>query len=249
MAKVSVILPGAGAGKRFGAAGSKIFQPLGGRPVFVRTLEVFVARPDVCQVLLVAAERDLDELQQRFGPLLGSLGVTVVAGGATRSQSVRNALARLSEEAELICVHDVVRPCVSPLWVDAVFAQAQQTGAAILAVPVPGTLKRVSPAGVVQETLPRTEVWEAQTPQVFRRELLLAAYAAGGEATDDAHLVEAMGQRVCVVPGDVRNIKITTAADLAAAAAMIDTLPRPAGEHRPPGPETSKTPPIQPTSR
>jgi 2-C-methyl-D-erythritol 4-phosphate cytidylyltransferase len=224
MAKVSVIVPGAGAGNRFGAAGSKIFQPLGGRPVFIRALEVFVTRRDVCQVLLVVAPKDVEEVQHRFGGQLAAMRVTLVAGGATRSQSVRNALAHLSNQAELVCVHDAVRPCVSPLWVDAVFAQAQRTGAAILACPVHGTLKRVSPAGAVEETLPRTEAWEAQTPQVFRREWLLAAYATGAEATDDAALVEAMGQKVWVVPGDARNIKITTPADLAVAAAIIDTL-------------------------
>ncbi|MCJ7543031.1 MAG: 2-C-methyl-D-erythritol 4-phosphate cytidylyltransferase [Phycisphaerae bacterium] len=226
MAKVSVIVPGAGAGKRFVAAGGKIFQPLNGRPVFIRTLEVFVTRRDVCQVLLVVAPGNLHEVRRRFGSQLDSMGVTVVAGGATRSESVRNALAHLSDQAELVCVHDAVRPCVSPLWVDAVFAQAQRAGAAILACPVHGTLKRVSPAGVVQGTLPRAEAWEAQTPQVFRRDWLLAAYATGAEATDDARLVEATGREVSVVPGDVRNIKITTAADLAIAAAVIDTLPR-----------------------
>ena len=227
MAKVSVIVPGAGAGKRFGGKGKKIFQRLGRQPVFIRTLEVFTTRDDVCQVLLVVSPDDMDELKERFGSHLGFMAVTLVAGGATRSQSVRNALERVSDQADLICVHDAVRPCVSPLWVDAVFAQAERSGAAILAWPVHGTLKRVSPARVIAETLPRTEVWEAQTPQVFRRDLLLAAYAAGTEATDDARLVEAMGQEVSVVPGDPRNIKITTAADLSLAAAVIDTLPKP----------------------
>ena len=232
MARVSVIVPGAGAGKRFGAAGSKIFQPLGGRPVFIRALEVFAGRSDVCQALLVVAPSDLEEVQRRFGSQLGSMKVTVVAGGATRSQSVRNALAHLSDQAELVCVHDAVRPCVSPLWVDAVIAEARRIGAAVLACPLHGTLKRVSAEGFIQETLPRAQVWEVQTPQVFRRDWLLAAYASGGEATDDAYLVEAMGQKVSVVPGDVRNIKITTAADLDVAAAILDTLPRPGGTRR-----------------
>jgi 2-C-methyl-D-erythritol 4-phosphate cytidylyltransferase len=225
MAKISVIVPGAGTGKRFGGAGSKILQPLGGRPIVLRTLEVFAGRPDVCQIVLVVAPDDLATIQARLGRQLAAMGVTVVAGGATRSASVRNGLARLDGQAEFVCVHDAVRPCVSPLWVDAVFAQAQRSGAAILALPLHGTLKRVSPAGAV-ETLARAEVWEAQTPQVFRRDLLLAAYAGGTDATDDAHLVEATGQAVALVPGDVRNIKITTAADLAVAEAVIDTLPR-----------------------
>ena len=227
MAKVSVIVPGAGAGKRFGAAESKIFQRIGDRPIFIRTLEVFTSRRDVCQVLLVVAPADRQDVQRRFGSHLSLMGVTVVEGGPTRSQSVRNALAHLSDQAELVCVHDAVRPCVSPLWVDAVFAQAAKTGAAILAWPVHGTLKRVSASGVIEETLARVEAWEAQTPQVFRRDWLVAAYAQNREATDDASLLEAMGHRVSVVRGDPRNIKITTAADLALAAAVIDSLPRP----------------------
>lgn len=225
MANVSVIVPGAGAGKRFGAAGSKIFQPLGGKALFLRTLEVFASRRDVCQILLVVSPGDVEEVRRRFGEPLTAMRVEVVAGGPTRSQSVRNALARLSQGAELVCIHDAVRPCVSPLWVDAVFAQAARSGAAILAVPVHGTLKAVATGGAVERTLPRAAVWEAQTPQVFRRDWLLEAYAGMAEATDDAALLESAGREVTVVPGDVRNIKITTAADLAVAAAVIDTLP------------------------
>jgi 2-C-methyl-D-erythritol 4-phosphate cytidylyltransferase len=227
MVKVSVIVAGAGTGKRFGAEENKIFHRLGDRPLFVRTLEVFVSRRDVCQVLLAVAAGDVDAVKRHLESYLGSADVTVVTGGPTRSQSVRNALARLSDQAELVCVHDAVRPCISPLWVDEVFAQAERTGAAILAWPVHGTLKRVSADGLIEETLARSEVWEAQTPQVFRRDLLLAAYGRGGEATDDARLVEAMGRPVSVVRGDPRNIKITTAADLALAAAVIDSLPSP----------------------
>ncbi len=227
MVKVSVIVAGAGAGKRFGAEENKIFQRLGDRPLFIRTLEVFVWRRDVCQVLLAVAACDVEAVKRHLKSYLGTQEVTVVAGGPTRSQSVRNALAHLSDQAELVCVHDAVRPCVSPLWVDEVFAQAQKTGAAILAWPVHGTLKRVSVGGVVEKTLARSEVWEAQTPQVFHRELLLAAYDRGGKATDDARMVEAMGRPVSVVRGDPRNIKITTAEDLALAVAVIDSLPQP----------------------
>jgi 2-C-methyl-D-erythritol 4-phosphate cytidylyltransferase len=246
MVKVSVIVPGAGAGKRFGGAGGKILQPLGGRPVVLRTLEVFASRADVCQMLLVVAPSEMPTIQARLGRELAAMGVALVEGGPTRSASVRNALAHLSDQAEFVCVHDAVRPCVSPLWVDAVVAEARRGGAAILALPLHGTLKRVSPGGTV-ETLERAEVWEAQTPQVFRRDLLLAAYAGGAEATDDAHLVEAMGHPVALVPGDVRNIKITTPADLAVAEAVIETLPRLAAHAD--RLETSQTTGPWPTSR
>jgi 2-C-methyl-D-erythritol 4-phosphate cytidylyltransferase len=228
MAKVSVIVPAAGAGKRFGDKGNKIFQRIGGgQPVFIRTLEAFTSRKDVCQVLLVVAEADLEEMKTRFGSNLGFMGVKIVPGGAARSDSVRNALAQVADEAELICVHDAVRPCVAQPWIDDVFAEAEKTGAAILAYPVHGTLKKVSEANVIDETVPRADLWVAQTPQVFAKDVLRKAYESGGSATDDAALVEAIGHAVSVVRGDPRNIKITTPGDLAFAAAVIKTLPKP----------------------
>jgi len=227
MAKVSVIVPAAGEGRRFGGAEKKIFRRIKGKAVFIRTLEAFTSRADVCQTQLVVAAADMEELKRSFGGVLGFMGVQLVTGGATRSESVRNALGRVLEEADLVCVHDAVRPCISPLWVDAVFAEAAKTGAAILAYPVHGTLKKVADGGTIEATVPREELWEAQTPQVFARGILREAYAAGGDATDDATLVEAAGHTVSVVMGDARNVKITTPADLALAEAVIDTLPRP----------------------
>ena len=229
MAKVAAIVPAAGAGRRFGGKENKIFRRIGGggQPVFLRTLEAFTSRDDVCQAILVVAEADLDELKRRFGGNLGFMGVKLVAGGETRSDSVRNALAHVADDAELVCVHDAVRPCIAQPWIDAVFAEAEKTGAAILACPVHGTLKRVAGQHVIDETVERSDLWEAQTPQVFRTDLLREAYASGRSATDDAALVEAIGHAVHVVAGDPRNVKITTPADLAFAAAVIRTLPKP----------------------
>jgi 2-C-methyl-D-erythritol 4-phosphate cytidylyltransferase len=227
MQQVSVIVPAAGSSQRFGDKESKIYQRIGGQPVFIRTLEAFTSRQDVCQVLLVVSAADIDQVKERFGANLGFMGVSLVEGGPTRSASVRNALARVSDQAELVCMHDAVRPCIAQEWVDAVFAEAAKTGAAILAYPVHGTLKAIAIDGIVERTLPRTVVWEAQTPQVFRKDILIQAYAAGTEATDDAALVEAAGHPVRIVMGDPRNIKITTLKDLAVAAAVIQTLPKP----------------------
>jgi len=227
MAKIAVIVPAAGAGKRFGSRTNKIFERLDGQPLFLRTLEAFTSRDDVCQVLLAVSPADKEDINDRFGANLVFMGVKTVEGGATRSESVRNALAQVSPEAELVAVHDAVRPCISPLWIDAVFKKAAQTGAAILAYPVHGTVKKVGPGDVIRQTVPREELWEAQTPQVFRRDILLAAYRSGQSATDDAALVEAAGHPVSVVLGDPRNVKITTPRDLAFAAAVIRTLPKP----------------------
>jgi 2-C-methyl-D-erythritol 4-phosphate cytidylyltransferase len=228
MSKISVIVPAAGQGKRFGSKGNKIFQRVKDQPLFIRTLERFTSRDDVCQVQLVVSAEDMDELKERFGGHLGFMGVSITLGGKERFESVRNALAHVKEEADMVCVHDAVRPCVSPLWIDAVFKEAQKTGAAILAYPVHGTLKKVSDAMVIDETVSRSGLWQAQTPQVFRKDVLIKAYQGKIEGvTDDAQLVEAIGHPVSVVMGDPRNIKVTTPADLALAAAVIDTLPKP----------------------
>ncbi len=226
--KVSVIIPAAGASRRFGGKRKKIFEQLKGRPVFMRAIELFVNREDVCEVQLVAAEEDVETFKSHYGGNLGFMGVRLTPGGAERTDSVRNALARVAAEADFVCVHDAVRPCVSPVWIDQVFEAAARTGAAILAYPVHGTLKRVGSEGQILETLDRSGLWEAQTPQVFAKEVLVKAYrGAAGAATDDASLVEATGQAVTVVRGDPRNVKITTRSDLALASAVVDALPQP----------------------
>ncbi len=227
--KASVIIPAAGASTRFGGKGKKIFERMKGRPVFIRSVELFVNRDDVCQVLLVVSDDDMTVIKEHYAANLGFMGVKVVIGGSERTDSVRNALAEVAAEADYVCVHDGVRPCVSQLWIDDVFAEAAKTGAAILAYPVHGTLKKVAgDSGIIEGTTDREGLWEAQTPQVFRKELLLRAYeSADGAATDDAGLVEALGEPVAVVRGDPRNIKITTRSDLALAAAVVDSLPKP----------------------
>ena len=221
MKKISVILPAAGSGKRFGDDSNKIFQPLGGREIFLRTIDLFAARDDVCQILLVASADDIVELSKRFGGQLEDLGVELVEGGPQRSGSVRNALARVDDAAELVCVHDAVRPCVTPKRIDAVFAAADETDAAILACPLHGTIKKVDPDAQIVTTVDREGLWEAQTPQVFDKALLIEAYTLGGHATDDAEMVQRTGAKVTVVPSDPNNIKITTQADLAFAEAVI----------------------------
>jgi 2-C-methyl-D-erythritol 4-phosphate cytidylyltransferase len=218
---VAVILPGAGKGSRFGAKENKIFQPVAGKEVFLWTIQRFARRADVCQILLAVSAEGARTIRERFSRQLAQMNVACVEGGATRTRSVRHALAMVSDRADLVCVHDAVRPCVQEAQIDAVFATAERTGAAILAVPVAQTVKQVDPEGRILRTVPREDLWAAQTPQVFRRDWLLAAYAAGAEATDDAELVQALGHPVHVVPGDARNIKITTPADLALATAVL----------------------------
>jgi len=128
-----------------------------------------------------------------------------------------------------VAIHDAARPCIAPVWIDRVFETGARTGAAILAVPVVGTLKRVGADSLITETVDRTGLWEAQTPQVFSRDVLTrafaAALAAGGQPTDEAQLVEAIGQRVTIVPGSPLNLKITSREDLRLAELALKALP------------------------
>ncbi len=146
----------------------------------------------------------------------------VVAGGATRSASVRAGLAQVPEGVQVVVVHDAARPMAHPGLFAAVL-QALVDGAdgAVAAVPVADTLKRVGPDGAVVQTVDRGGLWAVQTPQGFRLEVLRAAHAGEPEATDDAGLVEAAGGRVVVVPGDRRNLKVTDPADLALLEAFV----------------------------
>jgi 2-C-methyl-D-erythritol 4-phosphate cytidylyltransferase len=231
MAKFAVILPAAGQSSRFRDKEKKPFALLDGRAVWLRSAELFIARSDVCQCLIVVATGDQETFRRRYGPNLAFMNVQIADGGAERFESVANALALVKPEADFVVIHDAVRPCVHEEWLDAVFAKAEKTGAALLAAPVTDTLKRVDAQQQVQETISRQGVWLAQTPQVFRRDWLLAAYAQRGkitqEITDDAQLLEAAGHTVHVVESSWTNVKITTKADLHLAEAVIKSRPKP----------------------
>lgn len=230
MAKFAVILPAAGRSSRFQDKHyKKPFAPLAGRAVWIHSAERFINRNDVVQTILVISPEDREEFNFKFASNVAILGIDVVQGGAERADSVQNALARVKPEANFICVHDAARPCMTEAWVDKIFEAAQRSGAAIFAIPVVGTLKRVGSDSTIQETVPRSGLWEAQTPQVFRRDLLLEAYAKRGDfqATDEAQLVERLGKKVAVVPGSPINMKITTKEDLRLAEQALKALPKP----------------------
>ena len=230
MAKFAVILPAAGRSSRFKDKHyKKPFAPLSNRAVWLHSAERFLNRDDVVQLLLVISPEDREDFQFRFASNAAILGIDVVEGGAERADSVEAALARVKPEADFVCVHDAARPCLADAWIDRVFQTAEQSGAAILAIPVAGTLKRVGPGNKIEETISREALWEAQTPQVFRRQLLLDAYAKrdGFQATDEAQLVERLGQPVKVVLGSAVNIKITSREDLRLAEHAMKALPKP----------------------
>lgn len=237
MATYAVILPAAGRSSRFRDPNyKKPFAMLGGRAVWLHSAEKFLNRKDVKQVIVIVAEEDREEFGRKFGANLAIMGVEVCTGGAERADSIQNALAKVRDEVDFIAVHDAARPCIADKWIDQVFAAAEQGGAAILAVPISATLKRADKgakgAPAIAETIDRRGLWEAQTPQVFSRDLLNKAYAArtGVASTDDAQLVERLGQRVTLVEGAPMNIKITTKDDLRLAEQILKVLPKPKPE-------------------
>jgi 2-C-methyl-D-erythritol 4-phosphate cytidylyltransferase len=200
---VWAVVVAAGSGARYGAP--KQYERLGAQRVLDWSLAA--ARSACAGVVLVVAP-------ERAGAAEPGADA-VVAGGATRSASVRAGLAAVPEDAEVVVVHDAARPAATPALFAAVVA-AVRAGAdgALPGVPVVDTIKRVA-GDVVMATLDRAELVAVQTPQAFLASTLRRAHAAGGEATDDGALVEAAGGRVVVVPGEPDNVKITTPADLA----------------------------------
>ncbi len=222
MGQFAVILPAAGRSSRFGdPKQKKIFAELDGRAVWLRAIEPFVNRDDVGQMIVAISPEDRELFARRYEASVAFLNITVIDGGAERSDSVARALEVVDPSCEFVAVHDAARPCLTAELVDAVFDAARRHGAALPAVPVADTIKRVGADGMTTGTIPRDGLFLAQTPQAFRRDALERALAVRDEvleqATDDAWLVERAGGRVHVVPGAEDNLKITTPADLRAA--------------------------------
>ena len=228
MSKFAVILPAAGKSSRFSKQRKKVFVELKGRPVWVRTAEQFVHRKDVVQTILVVSEDDLEWFKEKFRPNLAFMDIEVVTGGAERADSVQKGLSRVRADVDFVAVHDAARPLIVKEWIDEVFRAAETDEAAILATPITSTIKRVDSTQTIEETVSRTNLWAAQTPQVFRRQLLLEAFARRGDyqATDEAELVERIGHAVKIVNGSPLNLKITTPDDFRIAEHLLEALPK-----------------------
>jgi 2-C-methyl-D-erythritol 4-phosphate cytidylyltransferase len=231
MAKFAVLLLAAGKSSRFHDKNyKKPYAPLADRAVWLHTIDRFTNRSDVAQTIVVIDSEDREMFHTRFGANLAILGVDLAIGGQQRSDSVAKGLEKVHDDIDFVAIHDAVRPCLADKWIDDVFSAAEKSGAAILATPITSTLKRANPDGsTVAETVDRQRTWLAQTPQVFRRQIIMDAYARRGDepATDDAQLVERIGQAVTLVAGSPLNIKITTREDLRMAAAALKALPKP----------------------
>ncbi len=197
----------------------KQFLSLAGIPILVHTLKVFQHSPLIDEILLAVPEGELADVQRNIVERFDLSKVSLVlAGGPERQDSVRNALAHVTEDHDIVLVHDGVRPFVTGDLIKRVIAETSVFGAATAGLPVRDTVKEVDRKGFVARTVPREDLWLTQTPQAFRREWILAAYerAATDEfyGTDDASLVERMGISVRMIPGDADNIKVTTPEDL-----------------------------------
>ncbi len=217
MPEVAVVIPAGGVGSRFGARTPKQFLRLGTMPILAATVQHFARHPAVRAVVVAAPEPWVARAGRILGRVVTHTPLTVVAGGRTRQDSVWLALQAAPEDVEIIVVHDAVRPMITRRLVDTVVRAAAAEGAAICALPLTETVKRVR-AERVEATLDRSELWAVQTPQAFRADLLREAHEKarrdGVVGTDDAMLVERLGHPVRVVRGLAENVKITTPEDL-----------------------------------
>jgi len=222
--KASAIIVAAGSGVRLGSSVPKAFVKIGGRTMLSYSL-VTVRQIDSISEVVIAIPNGFENAA-RAEVAAARLGVPVkiTPGGIERQDSVRIALELTSAESELVIVHDAARPLATPAIFEACLSAAARAGGAIAAVLVSDTLKRIVD-GAISATVARAGLWQAQTPQAFRRDLLVAAHLRavreGIVATDDADLVECMGARVEVVEASTNNIKITTPSDLAIVEAII----------------------------
>lgn len=216
--KVAALIAASGKGLRMGGDIKKQYLALDGMPILARALEPFINYQAVGQIVVIVPESDLDLARDTIEPFCSLEKIIFVEGGKRRQDSVYLGLQALSQDVEMVCIHDGVRPFVTGELLESVLKAASKYGAAIPVIPVTDTLKELYPGGAVKRTIPRERVCRAQTPQVFRYSLILQAYqkarSLGVEATDDAYLLELMGEEVHTVPGSAVNIKVTHPHDL-----------------------------------
>ncbi len=223
----SVIIVAAGLGLRMGGPVKKPYIELEGKPLFLRSIEKFIGLDAVTEIILVVGGPEVEYIKSQWGDAISkyTIPVKIVEGGRRRQDSVYNGLQNIDDSTAVILVHDAVRPLVDRQVIENVIKIARERGAAIPAVPVQATLKAVDNQRRIIRTVSREALCMAQTPQGFRKEILLRAYDAlaetGEEVTDDAQAVEKLGYPVEIVPDSSSNIKITTPEDLRLAKALL----------------------------
>jgi 2-C-methyl-D-erythritol 4-phosphate cytidylyltransferase len=225
--KTIAIIVAAGESRRLGKTDPKAYLPLCGRPMLLRTLDKFCSARHIGKMIVVAAAAELARCEAllRADTALKRLPWILQSGGATRQESVKLGMDKVDADADIIVIHDGARPFVSSELIDRCVEAAHERGAVAVGLPVRDTIKIVSSEQWVQSTPERSSLWEIQTPQVFRKELIVEAHdraaAQGIKATDDAVLLERMGIPVYVLEGERTNFKITLPEDLVFAEALI----------------------------
>ncbi|AHF05872.1 2-C-methyl-D-erythritol 4-phosphate cytidylyltransferase [Desulfitobacterium metallireducens] len=218
MARIGVVIPAAGQGKRMGAACNKLFLALAGRPILAHTLALFEASSQVEEIVVVGSEEDLANIRTLIQEYQIKKVSQVTLGGKERQESVFAGVKALNPAIQRVAVHDGARPLLTLEELNRFFTESEEYSAAIMAIPLKDTIKRVDEKGQVLETPPRERLRAVQTPQIFERELLEDAHRQcaieGFLGTDDASLVEWLGKPVQVLDGMLENIKITTPEDL-----------------------------------
>jgi 2-C-methyl-D-erythritol 4-phosphate cytidylyltransferase len=222
----SAIIVAAGSGVRLGSGAPKAFVKIGGRTMLSYSLRAIAQVISIGEVVIAVPEGFESAARAEAAAAGLAVPVKITPGGIERQDSVRIALELTSSESALVIVHDAARPLATPAIFEACIAAAARAGGAIAAIPVSDTLKRVVDSdSAIVATVARAGLWQAQTPQAFRREALVAAHrravSEGVVATDDADLVERTGVRVEVVEASTANLKITTPSDLAIFEAII----------------------------
>jgi 2-C-methyl-D-erythritol 4-phosphate cytidylyltransferase len=222
----SAIIVAAGKSERMGKDIDKAFLHLATRPVLAYSMQAFEACPDIDEVVLVV-RKDRIESARGMAHVFGCSKVRkVVAGGSMRQDSVANGLAELSDDSEIVAIHDGARPCVTPQLISETVKVAKRHGAAVAATRMTDTVKLVEKGTTVSKTLDRSKIWTVQTPQTFRVRLLRDAYKSLREkemvVTDDAAVVELFGHDVHLVPATTPNMKITTTEDLPVMAVLLE---------------------------
>ncbi len=225
--KVSAVLVGAGLGLRMGGTIKKPFLPILGKPIFIHTIGRFSQIETISEIIVVVGEAEIKFLQEQWQDVLTASKVKkIVAGGKRRQDSVYNGLCQTEADSEIVLIHDIVRPLVRSEHIEAVVSKVKESNAAILAAPMKATVKEVENHLRIQRTVSRNNLWMAQTPQGFKRDLILKVFNqlknVDREFTDDAEMVEKAGYPVYIVPGTDENIKITTPEDMRIAEALLN---------------------------
>lgn len=228
-AKTTALIPCAGQGKRMGSAVNKLFLDLGGRPLLAYTLDLFQGNSLIDEVVLIVNENEKDYCRREVVDKYRYSKIRqLVSGGMERQESVFNGLRHLDQEPGLVLIHDGARPFLSRDTLERAVEAGWEKGAAVVGVPVKDTIKVTNADYTVKVTPDRQYLWQVQTPQVFKKNIILKAYEEavnnGWRGTDDASFVERMGLPVYMVKGDYRNIKITTPEDLVFAGKMLRVM-------------------------